>query len=351
MKHQPEISLIGALAELEQSKGIPRDVIFDALESALLSACKKNYAGNLHFRVDVNREDGTIHTFIQKEVVEGEPEDPRNEISLKEALTITPAAVVGSFVDFPVQPLAFGHMAMQTAKQIIQQRVTEAERAKVYDRYASQENQMITATVQKADKDGILLVLDSGDEAYMYSKEQLPGEIYTQGMRLKFYMLETSQDPRKPQVSLSRRHPGLVSRLFEQEVPEIADGLVVIKGISREAGFRSKVAVWSDSELIDPIGTCVGVHGDRVGAITNALAGEHIDIIRYSDDIGEYVAAALSPAKVTATTVDQEAKTVFVQVPKNQLSLAIGKNAQNVRLAVRLTGWKIDIKPDAEMID
>ncbi len=337
--------LMQALEELELTKDIKKDYMIEAIKAALVAACKKNYLENLYVRVEMNEETGAIQAYTQKMVAE-EVEDPVNEISLDEARAIKPSYEVGDFVDYAVDPMRFGRIAAQTAKQVVIQKIREAERGHLFDAFSEKEGKILTGIIQKEDKKGIIVSLEDNAEGLLIQKEQIPGEDYGFNKRMKFFVMEIKKAYSGPQILLSRTHPGLIRKLFEQEVPEIADGTVEIKSVVREAGSRTKMAVWSNDEKIDPIGSCVGQKGMRVNAVMDGMGDEKIDIIKYSEDPAEFIKAALSPAKVTEVTINEEEKTAMVTVPEYQLSLAIGKEGQNVRIAARLTGWKIDIKSD-----
>ncbi|NLM50805.1 MAG: transcription termination/antitermination protein NusA [Clostridiaceae bacterium] len=336
--------LLSALLELEKTKRIDKESLYEALEQALVAAYKKNYGPNHICFAKIDRGTGNIRIYCQKTVVE-EVTDPQTQISLEEAKSIDKKYKLNDVIDFEADPAKFGRIAAQSAKQIVVQRIREAERENLYSEFSEKENQILTGTVKKVDKRGVLV--DVGNlEALITPGEQIPGETYTPGKRIKVYMLELKTTGKETYVLASRTHPGLVKKLFEQEVPEIADGTVEIKSISREAGSRSKMAVYSQNKNVDPVGACVGPKGARVAAVVEELGDEKIDIIKYSDNIEEYISASLSPAKVTRCEIDEETKTATVYVPDFQLSLAIGKEGQNARLAARLTGWKIDIKSD-----
>ena len=334
-----------ALDEIEKQKNIKKEVILETIEQALFAAYKKNYGQAQNVVVKIDREKGDIRVFQQKEVVE-EVLDSLVQIGLSEAQAIDKRYSVGDFIDFEVTPKNFGRIAAQTAKQVVVQRIKEAERDNLFSAYQDQENQMVTGVILRSDSKNVIVKINEGDEALLPANEQLLGEEYNADTRMKFYVSEVKMMANHPEVILSRTHPGLVRRLFEQEVPEIADGSVVIKSVAREPGSRSKIAVFTEVEGLDAVGSCVGAKGTRVQIICDALGGEKVDIIRYSENPAEYVAASLSPSEVTSVTADEDAKSASVIVPSHQLSLAIGKEGQNARLAARLTGWKIDIKPD-----
>jgi N utilization substance protein A len=338
--------LLEALTSIEKEKGISKNVILEALEAALISAYKRNFHQAQNVRVNINEYTGKIEVYARKEVVE-DVEDPRQEISYDEAQKISPQYEVGDIVEIEVTPKNFGRIAAQTAKQVVTQRVREAERGIIYSEFIDREDDIMTGIIQR--QDHRFIYVDLGKiEALLPSSEQMPNETYHQHDRIKVYITSVEKTTKGPQVIVSRTHPGLLKRLFELEVPEIYDGTVEIKSISREAGDRSKIAVYADDPDIDPVGSCVGHKGSRVQAIVSELKGEKIDIVRWSEDPVEYVANALSPSKVIKVKVNEEDKTTQVIVPDYQLSLAIGKRGQNARLAAKLTGWKIDIKSETE---
>ena len=345
--------LLDSLEIIEKEKGIPKETIFEAIETSLVTACKKNYGTSQNIKVDMNRETGEIKVFAQKEVVE-DVYDAFLEVSLEDAQEINPMYELGDFVDFEITPKNFGRISAQTAKQVVVQKFREAEREKMYNEFSAKEKEVETAIVQRTDGKGNIIVNLGKTDAILPMTEQLPGETYKFNDRLKVYILKVSLATKGPQVTVSRTHYELVKRLFELECPEIFDGTVEIKGISREAGSRTKMAVYSNSENVDAVGACVGQNGSRVDVIVdvivNELKGEKIDIIPWSEDPAEFIAAALRPANVVAVEIDEneDEKSAKVVVPDNQLSLAIGKEGQNVRLAARLTGWKIDIKSESQ---
>lgn len=337
---------IDALTTLEKEKGISKEVIIEAIEAALISGYKRNFNQAQNVRVDINRETGTIRVFARKTVVE-EVFDSRLEISLDEAHLQNPNYEVDDVVEIEVTPKNFGRIAAQTAKQVVTQRVREAERGIIYADFIDREDDIMTGIVQRADSRFIYVDLGKV-EALLPVSEQMPNEQYNHNDRIKAYITKVEKTTKGPQIVISRTHPGLLKRLFELEVPEIYDGTVEIKSVAREAGDRSKIAVHADDPEVDPVGACVGPKGQRVQTIVNELKGEKIDIVRWSEDPIEYVANALSPAKVIDVQVDEEAKMTKVIVPDYQLSLAIGKRGQNARLAAKLTGWKIDIKSETD---
>lgn len=337
---------IEALTALEKDKGISKEVILEAIEAALISGYKRNFNSAQNVRVDINRETGTIRVFARKTVVE-EVFDARLEISLDQAKEISPHYEIDDIVELEVTPKDFGRIAAQTAKQVVTQRVREAERGIIYSDFIDREEDIITGIVQR--QDGRFIYVDLGKaEALLPLSEQMPNETYKHNDRIKAFITKVEKTTKGPQILISRTHPGLLKRLFELEVPEIYEGIVEIKSVSREAGDRSKISVHADDPDVDPVGACVGPKGARVQAIVNELKGEKIDIVRWSDDPVEYVANALSPSKVIKVNVNEEEKMTQVIVPDYQLSLAIGKRGQNARLAAKLTGWKIDIKSESE---
>ena len=342
-----------AIEDIEREKGIPREYMYDKINQAMLAAFKKDNpesADNVF--VEMNEEKKKINMYVQMKVVE-EIEDPGTEILLDTALRYNKKAKVGAVVNVPVETKKFGRIAAQAAKQVIIQGIREAGRGMIYDEFTSMENEILTGVVSKIEpRTGSASIKISSNseftEAMLAANEQIKTEQLTEGDRIKVYVVEVRKSTRGPQVLISRTHPGLVKRLFELEVPEIFDGTVEIRSIAREAGSRTKMAVYSGDPEIDPIGACVGPKGGRVASIVNELGGEKIDIIKYSDDPCEYIAAALSPAEVISVELLDEPKTCRVIVPDGQLSLAIGKEGQNARLAAKITGYKIDIKPESE---
>ncbi|CAI3196095.1 transcription termination factor NusA [Clostridium neonatale] len=341
---------VGALKELVKEKGISEDLLFTTIQDALVAAYKKNYA-NLHtnaqnVKVIMDRETGEIKVYAQKVVVD-EVYDDVTEISLEDAKIIRPTFEVDDIVDLEVTPKNFGRVAAQLAKQVVTQRIKEAERSIIYDEYKEKEFDIITGTILRKDK-GMVFVNLGKLEGVIGPNEQIPNEEYKFNEKLKLYIVEVKNGSKGPQIHVSRTHPGLVKRLFELEVPEIFEGVVEIKSISREAGSRSKIAVYSNDEEVDPMGACVGPKGVRVQNIVNELKNEKIDIIKYSKDPAEFIANSLSPAKVLSVEVNEENKSAKVVVDDNQLSLTIGKEGQNVRLAAKLTNWKIDIKSKSQ---
>lgn len=338
---------VEAIAELEREKNISREIVFEAIDLALVSAYKKNYSTSQNnVVVNIDRDNGVVRVFIQKTVVEN-PEDLLSEISLDEAHKISAKYELGDVVNIEDTPANFGRIAAQTAKQVVLQKIKEAERNMIYEEFSAKENKLLDGTVQRIEKGKIFL--DVGKtEAYLAPNEQVPGENYDFHKRMKVYVTEVKKTSKGSLVNVSRSKPQLVSCLFNEFIPEIQDGVVEIKSISREAGSRSKIAVMSKDENVDPIGACIGEKGTRVQNIVDELNGEKIDIVKYSDDPAQFITESLNPAEVISLEVDTEAKEAHVIVPFHQLSLAIGKEGQNARLAARLTGYKIDIKSDQQ---
>jgi len=338
-----------ALAMLEKERGIPRAFMMDKIVQALTTAYKRDHEGVENVVVEVNEAKKDLKMFVQKEVVEV-VENPGSQMSLTEARAKYGKAEVGDTVNIPVDNVEFGRIAAGNGKQVIIQGLREAERGMVYDEFNSKQHEILTGVVTRIDprNGSASLRIGTGSdttEAVLLPGEQVAGEELIEGVRLKVYVVEVRRATKGPQILISRTHPGLVKRLFELEVPEIYDGTVEVKAIVREAGSRTKMAVWSNEEAVDPIGACVGPKGERVNNIVKELKGEKIDIIKYSEDPAEFIAAALAPADVVDVWMADEGKACRVIVPDDQLSLAIGKEGQNARLAARLTGYKIDIKP------
>ena len=341
--------IFAALAMLEKERGIPQDFMMNKIVQALTTAYKRDHEGVENVVVEVNEEKRDLKMFVQKEIVE-EVENPGSQISLEEARRISAKYEIGDIVNIPVDNVEFGRIAAGNGKQVIIQGLREAEHGMIYDEWGSKQHEILTGTVSRIDprSGNVYLRIGTGNEAtegILSLNEQVSTETYTEGQLLKVYLVEVRRGTRGPQVMVSRTHPGLVKRLFELEVPEIFDGTVEIRSIAREAGSRTKMAVWSADENVDPIGACVGPRGQRVAAIVEELHGEKIDIIKYSEDPAEFIAAALAPSDVEEVRLADEGKVCRVIVPDDQLSLAIGKEGQNARLAARLTGYKIDIKP------
>lgn len=344
-----------AIEDIEREKGIPKDYMLEKITQALLAAFKKdNPEAADNVIVDINEDKKKIDMYVQMTVVD-EVESRAVEILPDAAKKYSRHAAVGDVVHVPVETRKFGRIAAQAAKQVIIQGIREAERGMVYEEFTSKEHEILTGVVSRVEpRTGNVSIKISSNseftEAMLSANEQIKGETLTEGDRIKVYVVEVRKSTRGPQVLISRTHPGLVKRLFELEVPEIFDGTVEIRSIAREAGSRTKMAVWSGDAEVDPIGACVGPKGGRVGTIVDELVGEKIDIIKYSENPEEYVAAALSPSEVINVTLLEDGKSCRVVVPDGQLSLAIGKEGQNARLAAKLTGFKIDIKPESEAV-
>ena len=338
--------LLDALEVLEKQKGISRDVLIEAIEAALVTAYKRNFNQAQNVRVDLNLDTGTMLVYSRKDVVE-EVEDDRLQISLEDAHALNPVYEIGDIVEEEVTPRNFGRIAAQTAKQVVTQRVREAERGLIFEEYVDRADDIVNGIVERMDARNLYVGLGKV-EAVFPQTEQMPNESYQPHDRIKVYITKVERTTRGPQVFVSRTHPGLLRRLFENEVPEIYDGIVEIKSIAREAGDRSKISVHANDEEVDPVGSCVGSRGGRVQTIVNELGGEKIDIVEWSGDPVVFVANALSPSKVLDVQVSEDDKSTTVVVPDYQLSLAIGKRGQNARLAAKLTGWKIDIKSETD---
>ena len=333
---------IAAIDDLVKERGISKDVLIEAIESALVSAYKKNYGTSQNVRVNIDRETGDVDVLMRRDVVD-EVEDEFTEISLEDALEIDPRYQAGDVVEYQVTPKDFGRIAAQTAKQVVVQRIREAERGMIFDNYISRQGDLITGVVQRISNDTIFVNMGN-TEGILVAGERASGERYKVNDRIKAYIMDVRKSTKGPQIFLSRTHPGFVERLFELEVPEIEDGTVQIKSIAREAGSRTKIAVYTEDENVDPVGACVGTGGSRVKNVVDELFVEKIDITTWDEDPKILIKNVLSPAKVEEVIIDEEEKTATVVVPDYQLSLAIGKSGQNVRLAARLCGWKIDIK-------
>lgn len=333
--------LFDSLEMIEDEKGISKDVILDALESALISAYRKHFGAAQDISVVFDKETGGIRIIARKRVVDT-VEDRENEITLEEAKRISPKYEIGDIAEFEVTPKSFGRIAAQTARQVVFQRMREAEREKMVNEYSDRENDIATARVRKIDHRNVMLEIEN-TESVLMPNEQVRQDNYKVGERYKVFVVEVADSAKGVHLVVSRSHPGLVRRLLELEVPEIGEGIIEIKSISREPGSRTKIAVHSTKENVDPVGTCIGTKGMRVNEVIRELRGEKLDIIKYSDNPAEYVANSLSPADVTSIEVDEENHICRVVVPADQLSLAIGREGQNVRLAARLTGWKIDL--------
>ena len=347
----PEI--FAALAMLEKERGIPQTFMMDKIIQAVTTAYKRDHKDVENVIVDVDEEHQRLKMYVQKNVVaEEDYVDPFNEIPVEEAKTISARYEIGDVVNIPVDNTEFGRIAAGNGKQVIIQGLREAERGMVYDEFNSKQHEILTGVVTRIDPrtNAVSLRIGTGTEsteALLLSGEQVPGEELVEGQHVKVYVVDVRRSTRGPQILISRTHPGLVKRLFELEVPEIYDGTVEVKSIAREAGSRTKMAVWSNDENVDPIGACVGPKGQRVGSIVDELRGEKIDIVKWSEDPAQFIAAALAPSDVVDVMMAEEGKACRVIVPDDQLSLAIGKEGQNARLAARLTGYKIDIKPES----
>ena len=339
-----------AIHQIEQEKGIKPGYMMEKVTQALLSAYRRDHEGvGENLVMEADEEKGTVRLFLKKEIVEV-VDNPAAEISLEDARTVLPQAQLGDVVRMEVKAKSFGRIAAQTARQVIIQGIREAEQGMVYDEFSGKEHELLTGVITRIDprNGAVALRIHSGSEftdAYLGVNEQIRGETYTEGQRLKVYVVEVRKATKGPQVLISRSHPGLVKRLFELEVPEIYDGTVEIKSVAREAGSRTKLAVWSADPNVDALGACIGPRHQRIDNVLAELKGEKVDLIQYSEDPVKYIAAALSPADVLSVEELPDAKSCRVVVPDDQLSLAIGKEGQNARLAAKLTGYKIDIKP------
>ena len=335
-----------AFEALGKEKGIAPEILFDAIEAALISAYKRNFSSAQNVRVSLDRETGEIHVYARKTIVE-QVEDDRLEISLADARKINPGYMEEEILEIEVTPRDFGRIAAQTAKQVVVQRIREAERGIIYEEFSNRSSDILTGIIQRIEQKNVFIDLGK-TEAVLPPTEQMIGEEYALGNRVKTYIIEVKKTSKGPQIMVSRTHPGLLKRLFELEVPEIHDGTVEIKSVAREPGMRSKIAVFSRDEEVDSVGACVGPKGMRVQTIVDELRGEKIDIVKWDADPAVYISNALSPAKVVSVEVDEVNKISKVVVPDYQLSLAIGKEGQNARLAAKLTGWKIDIKSESQ---
>ncbi len=337
-----------ALALLEKERKVSADYLLEKIKNAIVIAVKRDYGGQDNIIVDIDPEKQSFKVAIRKEVVE-EVEDPETQMTLEEAQGYRSRSKVGSVIDIPLKTKDFGRIAAQTAKHVIRQGIREAERSQLCEELQSKQGEIIVATVMRMDmKKGAAVLEISGSEALLPKSEQVPGEVLSEGEKIKVYVSDVAVTERGPKIMISRTHPGLVKRLFETEVPEIYDGTVEIKGISREAGARTKIAVYSKDENVDPRGACIGTKGARVARIVDELGGEKIDIVLWHEEPEYYIAEALSPASVVdVEIIDKDARACRVTVPDHQLSLAIGNKGQNARLAARLTGYKIDIRPES----
>ncbi len=341
------VDFIQALDDIEKDKGIAKEILLDAIETALLSAYKKDFGSKENVRVEIEDKTGSVQVYARKEITDN-VENANTQILLEEAKKFDSSYEIGDYIEIEVTPSNFGRIAAQTAKQVVMQRIREAERDVIYEEYKQKEGEIITGTIQRFSDDNILI--DMGKtEALLPVSEQIPGELYEVGSRIKLYIVEVSSTTKGPKILVSRTHPNLLKRLFEIEVPEIYDGIVEIKEIAREAGYRSKIAVHSRNKNVDPVGACVGPKGMRVQAVVDQLNGEKIDIVKWNEDPAVLVANALNPAEVSEVRLNEEEKKAMVVVPDFQLSLAIGKEGQNARLAAKLTGWKVDIKKESEV--
>lgn len=338
--------LLEALNILEQEKNISKDTLLEAIENSLVTACKNHFGSSDNVKVSIDPETCEFHVFQEKTVVET-VEDPVEQISLVNAKMINSKYEIGDVVNIEVQSKEFGRIATQNAKNVILQKIREEERKVLYDQYYGMEKEVVTGIVQRVMGKNVSINLGKAD-AILAENEQVRGEEFHPTEHIKVYILEVKDTPKGPRIQVSRTHPGLVKRLFESEVAEVRDGTVEIKSIAREAGSRTKIAVWSNDPDVDPVGACVGMNGARVNSIVEELRGEKIDIINWDENPAILIENALSPAKVIAVMADPEEKTALVVVPDYQLSLAIGKEGQNARLAARLTGFKIDIKSETQ---
>lgn len=338
--------LIDALNQIEREKDISKDILLEAIENSLVAACKNHFGKADNIKVNIDRETGAVAVYAERQIVE-EVEDPVTQIGAAEARLKFPRNEIGDMVYVEVTPKNFGRIAAQKAKQVVVQKIREEERKVLFNQYYSKEKDIVTGIVQRYTGNNVSINLGKVD-AVLTENEQVKTEHFRPTERIKLYVLEVKDTTKGPRITVSRTHPELVKRLFESEVAEVKDGTVEIKSISREAGSRTKIAVYSNNPDVDPVGSCVGLNGARVNAIVNELRGEKIDIINWSDDPAILIENALSPAKVVSVTVDEEEKSAKVIVPDYQLSLAIGKEGQNARLAARLTGYKIDIKSESQ---
>lgn len=337
-----------AVKMLEAEKGIPADYLYEKISAAIIVAAKHDYNGKDIVHCDIDEEKQKIKVYVRKNVVE-EIEDPDTDLTLEQAQAIRKSAKVGKTVDIPLKTKDFGRIVAQTAKHVIRQGIREAERGQMLEEFKSKNQELVTAKVERVDPITGNATLEIGKNQTVLPKaEQVPGEVLVEGSSVKVFVVDVKEGGKGPKIMISRTHPGLVRRLFEQEVPEIYDGTIEIKSVSRESGSRAKIAVFTKDEDVDPVGACIGPRGQRVSNIVDVLGGEKIDIVKYSEDPAEFVSAALAPSEVCSIEIiDELAKTCRATVPDDQLSLAIGNKGQNVRLAVRLTGWNIDIKPES----
>lgn len=340
------LHLIEIMRQIERSRKVDRQVVIQAIEAALISASRKNHGTAQDIRVAFNSDTGELLAFLKKMVVE-EVHEPWNEIALEEARRIKPDAKLGEMVEMGMMPSEFGRIAAQTAKQVMLQRVRESERNAIFEEFKQRQGELLNGVVLREENRN--LIVDLGDtEALLPGREQVPREFYKAGDRIKVFILDVRRTSRSPQVVVSRSHPGLIRKLFEMEVPEVADGVVEIRAVSREAGARSKVAVVSKDKNVDPVGACVGIKGSRIQSIIRELHGEKIDVIPFAENVETLLTSALQPAKIAQVVLAAENKQATVIVQDDQLALAIGKNGQNVRLASKLLGWKVDIVPHSK---
>ena len=347
MKAIDNKELILALEELEKEKGIKKEYVLEAIETALVTAYKRNFDALENVKVDIDKQTGATHIYAIKDIMENANDDA-TEITLEEAQKINRDLQLGDTVAVEIVPKDFGRIAAQTAKQVIVQKLREAERDIVFTEYSDRKGEIVSGIIQKADKN--IVVVDLGRlEGIMLAKEQMPTETYKVNQKIKAYVVDVERGAKgAPQVLISRSHPDFVRKLLEFEIPEINEGLIEIKSVSRDPGYRSKVAVYSPDENIDPVGSCVGNKGVRIQNVINELSGEKIDVIEWNADPSIYIASALLPAQILAVDIKEEEKFAQVIVPDDQLSLAIGKSGQNARLAAKLTNWKIDIKSESQ---
>ena len=340
---------VQALREIEKEKDIPLDRLGRIIEDALVSAYRRHFNASGEIHVEIDWDESRAAVYTRKEVVQ-DVENSHLQLSIDEARKLDEGIQVGDVLDIEITPEDFGRIAAQTAKQVVVQRIREAERDILFDEYSDRAGEIINGVVARTE--GRTIFINMGKvEAVLPLSEQMPTDQYRVGERFKLYVVEVKKTPKSPHVVVSRSHPGLLRKLFELEVPEIAEHVVEIKSIAREAGHRSKVAVSSNQENVDPVGACVGHRGARVSAIIDELHGEKIDIVRFSDDVSRYLASSLSPARISEVRLDEESRSSTIIVPDSQQSLAIGKEGQNVRLAARLTGWRIDIRSESQMIE
>lgn len=336
-----------AIYQIIQERGIEKEILISALEAALTSAYRKSFGVNLNIKVKFNEQMNGIQAMAEKVVVES-VKDENKETLLQEARRISPDLKVGDIIHQEISIGEWGRVAAQTAKQVIVQRIREAERASIYDEYKDRAGDILNVVVVRLDQRNVIINVGKAEAVLPY-REQIPGETYRMGDRLKVYVLEVKLASKGPQITVSRTHPGLLKGLLKIEVPEILDNIVEIKAVVREPGERAKVAVHSEDKKVDPLGACVGVRGSRIQTVTRELCGEKIDIVAWSEDPPIYIANALSPARIFTITINEAERSTLVIVPNDNLSLAIGRRGQNVRLAARLTNWRINIKSDTQL--